>query len=388
MKRLIKTLYVFLLMFAVVSTIASAEEGVTDTSIKIGNHMDLSGPAASWGNSSRIGMEAYFKFINESGGVYGRKIDFITEDDQYKPPLALAAAKKLIAKDNIFAFVAPFGSQQAVTTMKLAMEKKIPFMFPITNNIVFSKPLKRYVFAMLVPYYFQTRVIVDYALEKLRVREFGMIYQQDEVGEDARRGVLEQLKKYGKELSVDIPFTRGTKDFSSQVLKLKESGVDAVIIGSMIKEPASIIKEAAKLNWNPQFFCIAGAAIPIFIKLVGAAGEGTIVATQAFLPDLPTPGMFKYKEILDKFSPKLEPTYMNQVGYAVAMTFTEGLKLAGPNPSREKLIDAIEHIKNFDTGVLPPISFSPTKHLGAEGCFLLKIEGGKFVKITDYVHAK
>ena len=387
-RNLIKILIACSLIFLGTS-FAAGEVGVTDTSIKVGSHMDLSGVIAYWGNNLRMGMQSHFKDVNAQGGVHGRKVDFIVEDDQYKPPLSIAAAKKLISKDKIFAFVGPMGAQQAGATMKLAIDRNIPFICPMSDAAIFYKPLKRQVFALFMPYYDQGAVMVDYAIETLNAKKIGVIYQEDDVGLGGKNGAEAQLKKYKKKLGISVPFKRGTKDFSSQVLKLRESGVDLVIIASIIAEPAAIIKEAAKLGWKPQFMCQSSTGTnPYFIKMAGPACEGTIVATQALLPDSSKPGVVKYREVLKAHFPDAKPEFMNQVGYMVAVVFTEALRIVGRDLTREKLIEGMEKIKDFDAGMYPPITFSSTNHLGTDACFLAKVEGEKFVKVTDYLRPK
>ncbi len=381
---------IFFLLLAMIWTFsAAAEVGVTDKAVKIGSHMDLSGVIAYWGNNLRMGMQAVFNSVNETGGVFGRKIEFIIEDDQYKPPLSIAAAKKLISRDKIFAFVGPMGSQQAGATMKLAIKKDIPFVFPLSSSSIFYRPLKKNVFSLFMPYEEQGGLLVDYAIDKLNASKIGIIYQEDEVGLSGKKGVEAQLKKFGRKLHIAIPFKRGTKEFSSHVLKLKQAGPDVVIIASIIREPAAIVKEAAKLNWKPQFICQSSTgANPYFIKMAGAAAEGTIIATQALLPFSMEAGVVKYRQLLKKYFPKANPGYMSQVGYITAKIFVEALWQTGPNPTREKLIEALEGITNFETELYPPVSFSKTKHLGSDAAFLTQVEGGKFVKITDYSRPK
>jgi len=387
-KVMIKVLVVLLFIFAGTS-IATAEEGVTDKSVKIGSHMDLSGVIAYWGNNLRMGMQAYYNHVNEKGGVHGRKINFIAEDDQYKPPMSVAAAKKLISRDRIFAFVGPMGSQQAGATMKLAVEKKIPFICPLSSSAVFHKPLKRYVFSLFTSYQDQCAIIVDFAMDNLKPKKIAMIYQEDEVGESGKEGVEAQLKKYNKRLVLSVPFKRGTKDFSSQVLKLKGTGADMVFIASIIREPAAIMKEAAKLGWKPQFMCQGSTGVnPYLIKMAGPASEGTVVATSALLPSSPHPAVVKYRDLLKKSFPKAVPGYMSQVGYIVAVIFTEALHRMGRDITREKLIQTMEGIKNLETGMWSPISFSPTNHQGANTSYLAMVDGGKFIKISDYSRPK
>ena len=387
-KSILMILMVFSLVLAGASMVG-AEEGVTDTSVRVGSHMDLSGVIAYWGNNLRMGMQSHFNEINEQGGIHGRKIEFIVEDDQYKPPLSMAAAKKLISQDRIFAFVGPMGSQQAGATMNLALEKKIPFICPLSSSSVFYKPLKREVFALFTPYEIQNGVLVDYVVETLKAKKIGIIYQEDEVGESGKRGVESQLKKYNMKLVIAIPFKRGTKDFSSQVLKLKESDVEVVFIASIIREPAAIIKEAAKLGWKPQFMAQGSTgANPYFIKMAGQACEGTLISSQALLPMSSEPSVVKYREILKKHFPKAVPGYMSQVGITAARVFTEGLRKAGRNLTRDKLIKGLESMKNYETGMWSPISYSPTNHLGTNTCFISKVDCGKFVKLTDYRHPK
>jgi len=182
MKKVMMLFLMCLLAGLCFSMSAAAEVGVTDTEIVIGSHQDLSGPIAGWGVQVKMGLELRAKQINDAGGIHGRKIRLVIEDNAYDPKQAITVTNKMISKDKVFMFIGNMGSPTAGATKPLISRKKIPQMFPLTAASLFFDPYDRYSFGGFTPYYDQARILTKYFVEKKGKTRIGIMYQDDEMG--------------------------------------------------------------------------------------------------------------------------------------------------------------------------------------------------------------
>ena len=224
--------------------------GVTDNEILIGSHLDLSGPLAGLSAFAKKGMEMRVKEINDAGGIHGRKIRLIIEDNAYNPAQAIAATNKLINKDKVFMFVGNMGSATAGATKPIISRKKIPQIYPTSAADLFYRPYDRYSFGGWVPYYDQARVIIAYFVKEKGKQKIGIMYQDDEMGAVMLKGVQDQLAEYGMELTAKESYKRGATVFSTQIAKLKKARVDFLVLGTVVRETVGALIEARKQQWN------------------------------------------------------------------------------------------------------------------------------------------
>ncbi|MBM3555386.1 MAG: ABC transporter substrate-binding protein, partial [Alphaproteobacteria bacterium] len=199
-------------------------QGVTKTEIILGSHTDLSGPAAIWGTSVRNGMQMRFDEVNALGGIHGRKIKFIVEDNAYTIPKAVAATDKLIKKDKVLAMVANLGSPMNMATIPTAMKAGVPNLFPFSAAEGMYEPFEKMKFAFAVAYGDQMRGAVNYFTKVRGKKKICSMYQDDDFGQDVVRGADIQLKELGMSQTERTTFKRGDKDFSSQIAKLRQAG--------------------------------------------------------------------------------------------------------------------------------------------------------------------
>lgn len=367
-----------------VSSLKAAEPGVTETMIKIGSNMILTGPAAFWGQGSDKGVRAYFKHINDQGGIYGRKIEFINTDNEYKPVRAVAATKKLIEQDQVFILMGYQSAACILAAEKVFSEAGVPLIAPITTGRALVEPPRKYLFVVFTQYRDQAKSLIDFMAKdsKWKGLKIAAIYQDDEFGKDGLEGLEEQIKKYPglMELVGKEPFARGAKDFGSQVIKSKQSGANALFISCAVTEAAMIIKEAEKLAWKPQFMVLSGAADDKLVELAGEATEGLLAATNVIIPtEKENPVVKKSTEIIHKYYPEQAINVPAIDGLAVAMITVEALRRAGPTPSRPKIIEVLESMKGFETGILPPVGFGPNIRQGCTGAYIYQVRNGRFV---------
>jgi len=371
------------------SGLVMAEEGVTDTEIVIGSHQDLSGPIAGWGTQTKTGLEMRAREINEAGGIHGRKIHLVIEDNAYDPKKAIMVTNKMITRDKVFAFIGNMGSPTAGATKPIISAKKIPQMFPLTAASLFFEPYDRYSFGGFVPYYDQARCIVKYFVEKKGYNKIGLLYQDDEMGAIMKKGVEDQLAVHKLKMIAAESYKRGDTEFSSQIAKLKKAEVQLVVLATVIRETVGALREAKKINWNVD---MAGMS-PSFLHMVldlclkaGFSADGYYATNHSpyIYPESPLASVRafykKHKEWFGK-----DPDMPTTAGYAGIDFFAKVAAKVGKDLTREKWIDAAEHYGVYKDEMFGgvDIQFTTTNHQGAFGAILTQVQGNKFVKIAD-----
>ncbi len=369
---------------------AHAEVGVSDSEIKVGGIVDLSGPIAFMGKGVRDGALLYFKFINDQGGVNGRKINYIVEDDAYQGPRAVAAAKKLVSKDQVFCIFMILGSLQT-NALYPAMEKEgVPVLFPATQTRDMGIPPKKYLFHADTSYTTQSKIAIEYIVEDLKDKKprIGVLYQDDLPGQDWLRGAHIAAKHYGFELVAEESYKRGAIDFSPQVAKLNSAKADYVTMWTLVREPAAILREAMRLQYKPLWITSTASADPQVLALAKEAayfGKGFLATGIAhFVLVEDTPKIREYKESIKKFQLGDLNNFYNWYGYGAATTLVEGLKRTGKDLTREGLIKALETFKDYDNGVLSPVTWGPNLRAGGTSIVMAKAEKGTWIPFGSW----
>jgi ABC-type branched-subunit amino acid transport system substrate-binding protein len=382
-------------LLAVVTTAAMAQAqgrapGVTDTEIVVGLTTPLSGPAAAWGNTA-VAMEAWARYVNDQGGIHGRKIKVELKDDGYNPGRAVANLKEM--KDSVFMNVGLLGSAVLNAAKEDVAEYKLLTINPYGDVAIWAKQPKaklRYVFVNYPDYADEAEFLVKQSVERLGAKKVAVFYQNDDYGKGGLEGVNRGIKGLGGKgsLAGAVPYEVTDRELGTHALKLKESGADAVIIYSTITHGANIVKEMAKAGYRPKIL----ASFPlgdytIMFKLLGELWEGAHFAG----PNISAaePAGKAIVDILTKYEPKLvgkENTALTgAVGIIIAV---EGLKKAGRNLTRESYVEAMEGIKGFTTmDLTAPVTFGPNQHHGLNAVRLLranKAADNSFVEVTSW----
>jgi ABC-type branched-subunit amino acid transport system substrate-binding protein len=391
MKRIVFVLMGLAVFFCWAAAL-QAEVGVTDTEIVIGSHQDLSGPIAGWGIQVKMGLEMKAREINEAGGIYGRKIRLVIEDNAYDPKKAIMVTNKMINKDKVFAFIGNMGSPTACATKPIISRKKIPQMFPLTAASCFFEPFDRYSFGGFVPYYDQGRALIKYFVERKKYTRIGMMYQDDEMGAIMKKGVEDQLAVYNMKLVAAESYKRGATEFSSQIAKLRKANVQLVVLGTVIRETVGALREAHKLGWKVDMVGMTPAFtkyVPLLCLKSGFSADGFYCTGQTpyVYADSPLETVRKWWKRHVKWYGK-DPDMPTTAGYAGLMYFEIAARMAGKNLTREKLIDALESFRDLPDPIFggPPLTFTQTNHQGPDRVFMSQVRGGKFVKISDFIN--
>ncbi|MFC1823402.1 ABC transporter substrate-binding protein [Thermodesulfobacteriota bacterium] len=381
----------FFIIFFVPLGLTSAEEvGVSDTSIKIGATIDTTGPVAGFGIPRVEIVRAYIKYVNDRGGINGRKIEYFHESDDYKPPRTVAAFKKLTDVNQVFCFIGSMGSPTNQAVIPMAQQKKVPYLFIGASDREWYEPPKRYIFTIWPTYEDSMRRLVDYVGRDLNMKnaKVAIIYYVSPSGRQSVRGLKEQMVHYpGMKVVADEGIKYGTVDLSAPVYRMRKANPDVVLFATIFNATALLAKEMKKVGWQPMMVMNISNGLDRLITLGGTAVEGAV--SQMIYPMLheDRPGVNLYKEVCKNYIPdsKLNPSPGGISGFLEMQLGLEAIKRAGRNLTREGLINTLEHsYKNVDIQSIPPVTYSPKKHWGLDQTILVKVKKGKFVKEADY----
>jgi branched-chain amino acid transport system substrate-binding protein len=362
--------------------------GVTDDEVKLGFVLVKTGPVAALGIPQGNGMIDYMEYINEKGGINGRKIKMLWEDDGFQAPKAVAAVKKLITRDKVLTIMTTGGTNQTIANMKNIERYQIANI-PNAMTLEFFDPLNPYIFALGALYEWQYQVIVDYINDDLEMedKKIGVVYTKKEYGIKGLDAVKKRAAKYNIPVVAELVLPTGAVDASSQVLALQKAGANLVITCDVLPPVVSFLKTAEKFNYWPKVFGFNWATDDALVKACGPAAKNYIGAgfVGSWADD--SPGITLVREIAAKYDrhPKLSSLYIGGVG--VSMLFAEAIKKAGRDLTPETLKNALETFRNFDTGgIFPPVTYTSESHAPAKKVKLFKadVEKGRLVPLTDW----
>ena len=389
-KSLIITLLVFIIGLAFSGPL-KAEEGVTDTEIVLGSHMDVSGPGGAWGTLVKRGLDMKAKEINEKGGIFGRKIRVVVGDSQYDPKKAIMVTNKMINIDKVFAFICNLGSACGLATRPIIERKKIPQMFPLSASTKLFDPFNRYTFGGFTPAYDEGRAMIKYFVEDKKYNRIGIFCQDDEMGATLVSAVEDQLATYNlKPIAIET-YKRGATDFSSQIAKLKKADVQLIALGTVLRETVGAWKEAKKIGWEVDMCGLKQtmtAYVPMLCKEAGVSPEGLYATsiTPFVYKDSPRPQVREWwKNYMALYGkPPDQPVLY---GPLALYYFQLAAEKAGPDLTREKFVDALDTFRNVEDPVFGsiPFSFTKTNHQGMTGIILQQYRNGIYRPVVDRI---
>jgi branched-chain amino acid transport system substrate-binding protein len=375
-------------LFLATTTFAGAR-GVSKDAIKIGMILVKTGPVAALGLPEGWGIEDAFMDVNEQGGINGRKIQFIWEDDQFKTPNAIAKFKKLIFRDKVLTIVTMGGTPQTIALFDMIDKDKV---VNIPNGLAdeMYKPYKPYVFTLGATYETQTQLMLDYIMNDLKAQNprIAVVYAETEFGKTGLYAARKRAEEYGVKLVSELVLNIGSVDASSQVLALKKENVDYVITCNLVPPLITFLKTAEKFDYWPMTFGINWSSDDMVVKACKTAAKNYIGVNcvGGWLDD--TPGMNKVRRLAKKNNraPEKMLTSLYTMGVGVTSVLTEGMRRAGKKLSPETFKASMETLKEFDThGIVPPATYTSTSHAPTRLSRLYRadIERGVMVPVTQ-----
>jgi len=390
MRIRLTALVVAALLAAASPALAQKVPGVTDAEVVIGLTMPLSGPAAAWSNTG-VAMEAWARYVNDQGGIHGRKLKVIMKDDGYNPGRAVANVNEM--KDSVFALVGLLGTAVLNANKDNIADAKLPTIWPYGNPQVYAKQPReknRRVFMVYPDYGDEGEFLVQQAAKLTGAKKVAIFYQNDDYGKGGLEGVKHGVGKLAGAVALagEVSYEVADRELSTHALKIRESGADAVILYSTVTHSVGIIKEMAKVGYRPKIF----AAFPLgdvnlMFRLLGDLWEGAYYNVTGAVPG--EPDADRIVNILLKQEPKLKGREGLALSGAVAMMATvEGMKRAGKNLTRDGFIDAMDSFKGWTPEKLTaPITWGPNRHHGLNPIRMMqagKAADASFKAISDY----
>ncbi len=361
--------------------------GVTDTEIKLGSWGPQSGTAAGYGIVDRV-LDAYFKKINEEGGINGRKIKFIYEDDAYQAAKTIAVAKKLVEQEKVFAVVGGIGTANNLGVKDYLIENGVPnIAFATGSGALVNPPVKNW-FGLLTNYSFEGAVFAQYAADQLGAKKVAVVYQNDGFGKEGQQAFVKKAKELKLEVVGEVPYETGSTDLASQALRLQQSGADTVFVAAVPGPGAAVVKEMNKLGFKPKTLLTFVLNDPSYFSAAGAAAENNYTSSFTPLPDADEPKMATYRAFMKKYLPNEQLGSFSLWGYLGGQILEEGLKRAGKDLSRETLVAGLESIVDWKEGVANNISYGPTNRAPQNSLYILQYAAGKLSKVTEPLTAK
>lgn len=383
--------FIALAAWVAASAAMAQDVGVTATEILIGEVQPMSGPASLIGKAGAAGSKLAIAEINAAGGINGRKLRAIYEDDGYVPARSVSAVKKLIDSDKVFGLTGTTGSSHMVAMLPAIEEAKIPTIVHMAPNPAVVTPRRPNVFMIGPDYDYAGYVPIRYMVEKMAKKggKFGILYQDDDFGKALLAGYQKAVKEYGLNSVAEISFKRGAKDFSAEVLTLKEKGANAVYLGTLTTESASIMSEMRRLDMDVAIGTLWAGQLPAAVKLAAPAGY------QYLIPDYYAsnydPAGVALMTSAKKFLSADDYANFNRYtvsGYVGTMVFAEGVRRCGANVTRTCVVAQLDKLKDFKVGGLSgPVSFDNPKGQAVMPIKLFQTDpqSGTVKSLTDFV---
>ncbi len=388
-----KRVLVFLVMAIIaIGSFAFAEDGIYEDRVVIGSFQALSGPVAPIGVSMRKGMDAYFNWVNANGGVYGRKIDLIVVDDQFTPSRTVVEVRRLVEQDRVFSIVGGLGTPGILAVMDYLNDRGVPFVYQGGGSSLFAIPPKEYVFTVQPHYTTEGQIAAKYMMETLGAKRVAIVYRADDAGREGLNAMSKWLvdNGYPAALVAKLPVDPSKVTFDSEILKLLELGVDAVYLLMWIPQSPNFLLQAQEYGLDATL--VGSYANPdiTLIQLAGQAAEG-FQALAWVAADPEDEGFLKHIEIYQETFPDELPNAFAAAGFIAAEVFTEGLRRAGENPTREKLARALETMDGWTGFITPEITYGPFDpddnfcRTGVLQMYVMEVKNQEWTTLHDWI---
>ncbi|MGH9065119.1 MAG: ABC transporter substrate-binding protein [Acidimicrobiales bacterium] len=364
--------------------------GITTTQILLGSTQPLTGPAAPGYDEISPGSNAIFQYVNAHGGIYGRKIKYLVENDQYDPAITATATRKLVLQDNIFADFNPLGTPTDIAIQPFLNSQKVPQLFIASGCACWSDPKYPWSSGWQTNYIIEGKILGKYIVDHYKGEKVGYIYQNDEFGQDGVKGLDLQIPKSDVVSRQTYDTTTLSAGLGNQVAALKSAGVKVAVLYTIPAATTLTLLAAAEIGYHPQWVVSSvGADPPTLTGLLksiskGKAGGSLLngMVSNDYLPaesDYANPWVAAFRTIWKKYDTGQPWDGNTEYGMAVGYTMVELLAAAGRNPTRASLMTTLETDgSHFPGPGLVPLSYSSTDHYGYQGSQIGVTENGTY----------
>jgi ABC-type branched-subunit amino acid transport system substrate-binding protein len=374
------------------AALTASAPGVTTTTITIGSHQPLTGPAAAGYSEIAPAATAYFQYVNANGGVYGRKIVYKYLDDGYNPTTTSSVVRQLVLQDNVYAIFNGLGTPTHLAAVSFLTSQKVPDVFVASGCDCWNAP-STYpeTFGYQLDYISEGKILGQYVAQHFKGKKVGYFYQNDEFGQDGVKGLNTQIQ--ASHVVSQQSYVPTNVNIAPAVEALHAAGAQVIVAFSIPAFTALLKLNSLKLGYNPTLVVsnvgsdpvTLGGLVTTYAKAAGATVNGSAlingIVTDAYLPALSASDSWYvlFKKIHDQYEPKAPLDGNFFYGMSVAYTFVQAMFKAGRNPTRASLVSAIE--AGIPQGPLvAPFAYSSTNHLGATGAYIGTIQNGVVVQ--------
>jgi len=388
--------------------------GVTPEAIKVGMSAAFKGTAAGLGTEFYRGAQAYYNEINARGGIYGRSISVVALDDGYEPIPCIKNTIRLVEKETVF-FLSNYVGTPTLTRALPVIKQYADKHLILVGNFTGAQPQREapygeHVFNIRASYRQEMMALVERFWQS-GARKFGVYYQIDAYGRSGTDGVARGLARRGAKIVAEATYARGAKfedDMSPAVKTLQEDGVDVVLCTGAYQGCGAFVKSARDLGWSVPIsnvsFVGSDAMLSLLVKHRNSTGRDytrALINSQVVpsYDDLSLPAVPEYRAFMDKYNPTVpeflrDPKYTPQKysfisleGFINAKVIVEGLRRAGPNPTRGGFRQALESLRSLDLGIGAPLTFDPERHQGLDNVYFTHVAKDRWASITDWTAA-
>lgn len=371
----------------------AAVPGVTDTAVRVGAHFPLTGVAAPGYSEIPTGAQAYFEFVNAAGGINGRQIEYVFKDDAYNPTQTSQVVNELVLQDEVFALLGGLGTPTHSAVLDYLNGEGVPDLFVSSGSLLWDQPAENpQTFGWQPDYEVEAKIIGQYVQQNFPQAKVGLFLQDDDLGRDAEIGARTYLE--GQIVSA-VRYTPGNTDVAPQIAELQAAGADLVIGFNVPSYTALSQLVSLRLNYDPQWIYSNIGSDPSLVgSLLARFSEGAVtdagllegVITTEYLPGVDQPDdpwTQLFTRVWEEHGGEGELTNYRIYGMAQAYTFVQALQAAGPDPTREGIVAAVqEQGADFTGPWAAPFRYSADRHAGMSGVQVTQITGGTTESLT------
>lgn len=390
MKQIIKSMAygtaVAALAAMTTSAVAENGPGISDDNVLICSYQPMTGKVSSYFRMGK-GADAWFKHVNDNGGINGRKIEYRMIDDKYEPARTKTAVKRFVERDDCFAIVSPLGSAPTSAVIDYIVDQEVPLIGAGTGAEKNLTIESKWVFPLYPSYFTEGQQLVKFAKEVFGASKIAVLYQNDPSGKTHMSGIKSVLESEGVEVVAAEGYEPKEVDVSSQVIAMKASGAEAVICSCAPEPAAKFYTERAKLGWDVPVVNVFFGKSPKVAELAGNdAVNGVYFATIFRDFDSPASQIQEAKSILAKYYPEEQPDAIHLWGFAGSQVFTEALRRMKDGPiTRARLVETLEGIDGWKDSVVPNVTIgegNAPNHFIIKDMSFVKFNNGKFEEFT------
>jgi branched-chain amino acid transport system substrate-binding protein len=377
--------FVIALIVCAATGAARAEDGVSGSAILFGQVAALTGPAQDLGQGMRQGILAAFDEANRQGKIGGRALNLQSRDDGYEPEKTVDATQKILDDDHVFALIGAVGTPTSKAGQPIATAAKVPFIAPFTGAEFLRDPYNRYVVNIRASYFQETEAWIEHLTKDLGITRIAILYQDDAFGLAGLDGVQRALAKRNMTLVASGSFKRNTTAVKTALLDIMKGQPEAVVTVGPYKPVAEFIRLAHRVKLDAVFVAISFVGSNSLAQELGSEGAGVVVSQVVPSPwDKSLPVVASYQSALAADDAKAKPGFVSLEGYLAGRLVVEALKRVDGEPTREKLLDAI-NAAPFDLGGVT-LRYGPDKNQGSDQVFFTILQAdGSFKPVTQLV---